>query len=142
MVHSLTWKIIRENNSQFGKMKLLSPKKYFAKSSLSSDFFSKNFAFTKLLPKMRESKFLKLPNCATYILISYQMCWFHVIKDLRLNGSMELPSILTISLKTYCEKICLRIKSFWISFPKRIFKVLVKPEIQEDNHFYCSSAFL
>ena len=41
---------------------LLSMKKYFVKSSLFSDFFSKNFAFTIFLPKMRESKFLKFPH--------------------------------------------------------------------------------
>ena len=57
---------IKEHDSlsQCGKMKnILSPKN-ISSNQLFSNFFGKNVAFTKFLPKKSESKFLKLPHCA------------------------------------------------------------------------------
>ena len=54
------------HTAQCGKMKnLLSPKN-ISSNQLFSNFFSKNGAFTKFLPKKRESKFPELSHCALW----------------------------------------------------------------------------
>ena len=47
------------------KWKIYSHRKNISSNHLFSDFFSKNVAFANFLPKMGESKFLKLPHCGS-----------------------------------------------------------------------------
>ena len=51
-----------ENITQCDKMKKLLSPKNISSNHFFSNFFSKTVAFTNFLPKMRESKFLKLPH--------------------------------------------------------------------------------
>ena len=44
------------------KWKIYSHRKNISSNHLFSDFFSKNVVFTRFLPKMRESEFVKLPH--------------------------------------------------------------------------------
>ena len=45
---------------------IYSHRKNISSNHLFSNLFSKHVAFTKFLPKMRESKFPKLPHCAVW----------------------------------------------------------------------------
>ena len=47
------------------KWKIYSHRKNISSNHLFTNFLSKNIAFTKVLPKMHESKFPKLPHCGT-----------------------------------------------------------------------------
>ena len=49
------------------KMKIYSNQIFFSSNQLFSNFFSKNVAFSKFLPKIRESKFPKLPHCSLLV---------------------------------------------------------------------------
>ena len=61
---------------------IYSHRKNVSSNHLFSNLFSKHVAFTKFLPKMRESKFPKLPHCAmcTKYIFSVKLHWAKICK--------------------------------------------------------------